>query len=317
MKFITAIFSILVISVISLAAFASGVIVDAKGNVTITLPNGKSSPAKVGTELPDGTKISTNDTSSASIMLMDGAIEEIGAKQNYTVGKKAKEAKSRTVIQGLALAMNEATATSSGPTVHGMVKMTQLGPNAPRPAPIALGNVFGPEGIYPAGTVIEIPKKLTFRWKMDSKFKFDNPVLVVEDASQKKLIIKKLSRSADNVTIKSKKMKLMPGGQYSWYFASRSNRKILGKSRRFNFATLSNAENNKLIQDSQKIAAMNMSQDGKQFLTAQLYYRAKMNDKMVKTLLPLWEKDHADGIKKLLYLGYLRMGQTINALKYR
>lgn len=317
MKHITAIVSVLIILIISPTLFAAGVIIDAKGKVNVTLPDGKSVPAKTGTELPDGTKISTDNNSSISIMLMNGAIEEIGIKQNYIVGAKEKEIKSKTVIQGLALAMNEATATSGGPTVHGMVKMTQLGPNAPKPVPISLGNVFGPEGIYPVGTTIEIPNKLTYVWKMDGKFNFSNPVIVIEDNSQKKLWVNKLSSTADKVTIKSKKMKLKPGKKYSWYLASRDNRKILGKSRRFNYSTLSDAEKNKLIRDSQKISTLNISQDGKEFLTAQLYYRAQMNDMMVETLLPLWEKNKTDAVKKLLYLGYIRMGQTHNALKYK
>ena len=297
--------------------FASGVLVDAKGTVTVSMPDGKKAPANTGVELPDGAKIAVAKASAASIMLMDGSIQEIGAEQTYTIGGQQKGATQRTVIQGIALAMNEATATSGGPTVHGMVKMTQLGPGAPKPGLVSLGNALGPQGIFPCETAIEMPGEVAFQWREGSKIDFSNPVIVVEDKTAKKLVVKKITPTISRITINAGELKIASGNSYVWYLASNENGKILGKSRHFNFSIISAADKKRLEDDRNKVEGLNMSSDGKQFLIAQLYFREKMLDTMVKTLLPLWEKDHADAVKKLLFMGYARMGLTEEARKFQ
>lgn len=317
MKLVKTLIMCALICALSATAYASGVVVDSKGEVKIKLPDGKTNQAKVGVELPDGTKISTAKSSSISIMLMDGSIEDIGEKKDYTIGGNKKEASSKTVIQGLALAMNEATTSTSGPTVHGMIKMTQLGPSAPTPSYISATNILGPYGIYPVGTIIDLPEEIAFSWRMDKQLNFTNPVVIVENAKGKKLVVKNVSPKDTQVAMKTAKLNLQQGENYSWFLASNEKRRIIGKTRRFNFGIISVKEKNILEQDKQKIMAMNISDDGKEFLFAQLYYRAKMNDAMVKTLLPLWEKEHTEALRKLLYLGYSRMGQTQELVKYQ
>jgi hypothetical protein len=112
-------------------------------------------------------------------------------------------------------------------------------------------------------------------------------------------------------------MQITSGNSYVWYLASNEKGKILGKSRRFNFSIISTANKKRLNEDRNKIEALNISSDGKRFLIAQLYFREKMLDTMVKTLLPLWEKDHSDAVKKLLFMGYARMGLTEEAKRFQ
>jgi len=303
--------------VFATSALASGVLVDAKGTITVTMPNGKRVAAKTGLELPDGTKVSAAASSGASVMLMDGSIAEIGAKQDFTVGKVVKSAGRRTVIEGIALAMNEATAAGSGPTVHGMVKMTQLGPGAPKARLSSIGSVLGPQGTYPVETTIELPAEITFEWRAGTKFNFANPVIVIEDSLNKKILIRKIAPSKSVITIKTDDLRLANGASYSWYFASDEKGKIMGKSRRFNFAVLSASEKRRFDEDKRKVETLQLSDDARRFLVAQLYFRARMMSAMVKTLLPLWEKDHADAVKKLLFLGYTRMGLSEEARKFQ
>jgi hypothetical protein len=297
--------------------FASGVLVDAKGTITLTMPDGKKAPTKTGVELPDGAKISVAKGAAASVMLMDGSIQEIGSGQTYTIGGRGKGATQRTMIQGIALAMNEATATSGGPTVHGMVKMTQLGPGAPKPGLLSLGNALGPQGIFPCETAIEMPGEIPFQWRDGSKIDFSNPVIVVEDNTGKQLVVKKITPTTSRIVINAGEMQITSGNSYVWYLASNEKGKILGKSRRFNFSIISTANKKRLNEDRNKIEALNISSDGKRFLIAQLYFREKMLDTMVKTLLPLWEKDHSDAVKKLLFMGYARMGLTEEAKRFQ
>jgi len=310
-------FAIIFINLLSLYAYASGVIIDSKGEIEIKLPDGRTTEAKLGVELPDGTKISTKKSSCISIMLMDGTIEDIGENKSYVIEANKKDTSSKTFIEGLALAMNEAKASSTGPTVHGMVKMTQLGPNASMPSYISATNLLGPYGVYPVGTIIEMEKDITFRWRMDKKLNFPNPVFILEDANRKKIIIKAINPEDTELTLKTSKLKLQEGKNYSWYLASNSKRRIIGQTIRYNFGIISQTEKNRLELDKQKIAKMNISADSKEFLIAQLYYRAGMYDAMVKTLLPIWEKEQSDAVKKLLYLGYSKMGQTQEMVKYQ
>ena len=309
--------SFLLLCALATPAFASGVLVDSKGSVAVTMPGGKKAAAKTGVELPDGTKISVGAKGAASIMMMDGSIQEIGSGQNYTIGSASKPKGKQTVINGIALAINEATATSGGPTVHGMVKMGRLGPGEPKPALIDVGAGLGPKGTYPVETTIEMPFQIIFEWSANSKFDFKNPVIVVENSTNNKIATRKIIPQRNNMAISANELKLSAGNSYSWYFASDEKGKISGKSRHFNFSILSDAEKKRMDDDIAKVKAINISEDGKKFLTAQLYFRSKMIDAMVKELLPLWQKDRSDAVKKLLFMGYARMGLAEEAKKYQ
>lgn len=308
---------VLMFCVFAWPAFASGVLVDAKGNVTVTTPEGKSAEAKTGLELPDGSKVSVGKNSSASLMMMDGSIEELGADQSITVGGQKQSAGKKTVIDGIALAMNEVSSGGAQPTVHGMVKMGRMGPGQPKPTISVSANQFGPEAIYPVQTTISDLSELTFLWKYGQKFDFKEPVIVINDVGNKQLAYKKISPQNGRLTASFAELKLSAGKRYSWYFASNEKGKMTPKSGRFNFTVLSPADKQKLDSDIAKVRAFNMSDDGKKFLIAQLYYRQQMIDSMVRELLPLWETNRTDAVKKLLNYGYLRMGQVEEAKKYQ
>ncbi len=301
--------------VFATSAFASGVLVGAKGAVNLSLPNGKATAAKTGVELPDGSKISVGKGGSASVMLMDGAIETLGSGQKYTVGQTDKSAGKRTVIDGIAIAMNEATASSSGPTVHGMVKMGQLGPGAPKPGIISAAGNQGLFAVYPINTAIGAAKQLTFKWNGGTQLKITNPTFIIEDGAGTRIVSMRADPAKGEVAADASK--LLPGNKYSWYYAADEHGKLLQKSRRFDFAVISDAEKKKLEGDIARVNSLDMSEDGKKFLTAQLYYRTRMVDAMVKELLPLWRTNPSDAVKRLLYMGYVKMGQTKEALKYQ
>ncbi|MFH1874615.1 MAG: hypothetical protein ABH859_05450 [Pseudomonadota bacterium] len=298
-------------------AQASAVIIDAKGKISIKTSDKKSVPAQIGQELPDGTQINPEKNSSISIMLSNGTIAEIASGQKYTVGKPGKAKQETTVIQGLALAMNEATATGAQPTVHGMVKMTTLGPGAPEPVVDSAGPGGDLRAEYPLNIALILPEAIDFSWNKDAKIDFPNPVLVIEDEQKKQLLVKNVDQKSSSLKINSHISKFQPGQNYSWYFASQTKGQIQGKTRRFNFSLLSRAAEQKLKSDLREIEKMNISKSGQDFLMAQLYFRAKMYDKMVEKLLPLWEQNKTDLLKKELFLGYHRLGKPSEAAKYQ
>lgn len=303
----------------TLPVFAGGVLVDVKGDVSVISSDKKESPAKIGMELSDGTKITTQKSSSASVMLMNGTIDKIDSKKTYTVGSEKQSVKNQTVIDGIALAMNEVIGNGSSSTIHGMVKMSRLGLGAPESKPFLVGDTFGPQGIYPVETAIVMPKEIYFHWKL-GKMDFPNPVVVVENDARQKIAVEKIGSPKSiilvPVYISLAKLKLVRGKSYSWYLASKTDKKFFGKSRRFNFSILSNEDEKRLNEDKQKIFAMDISDDGKNFLTAQLYYRFGMYHDMLNTLLPIWEKEKTDSVKKLLFFCYRHIGLEEEAAKF-
>lgn len=308
---------ILISLAFSASAFASAVLIDSKGSVKITSAKGADIPANTGSELPDGAKVTTSKNASASLMLMDGTIRELKNGEELVVGAPSKKMENKTVIEGITLAMKEATTKESGPTVHGMVKMNQLGPGSPKPALEPIGRALGHQGLYPAGIAMELPENINFKWEKDDKIRIDNPVIVIEGNNKEKLLVEKISLDKSEIEICSCKLSIHSGGEYSWYLASQDGDKILGKSRRFHFSILSEAEVQQLKKDSETINSMDMSEDGKNFLLAQMYFKYKMYDKMTETLLPLWKKEKTDTVKKQLFVGYTKMGITKEAMKYR
>ncbi len=317
MKLSIMIFSILTSLFLATNVLASAVIIDAKGKVLIKTPDKNEVSVNIGQELANGTLIKTKKNASASIMLNNGTIAEIQSNQEYIVGKPSKTKQEKTIVQGLALAMNEATSTEAGPTVHGMVKMTRLGPGAPQAPLKPIGGKAALRGEYPVNISIFMPKKIIFTWNKDAKIKFSNPVLVIDDKNKEHLLVRRINPKSNTLKVSICSCKFLPGQKYSWYFASKTKDNIKGKTRRFNFKILSKSAEKKIKKDLAAIDKMKISKPGKDFLKGQLYFRANMYDKMVATLLPLWKNNKTALLKKELFIGYKRLGNTEQAAKFQ
>lgn len=118
-------FSFLLIS--SLASADPGVIIDVKGKVTL---NG--APVKAGAKFADGAKIGVPKGGSAQLMFTSGAMKKLSGGDNFTAASgSAASSGDRPLINGITMALNDASTRSKGPVVHGMVK--ELG--GPKKAP--------------------------------------------------------------------------------------------------------------------------------------------------------------------------------------
>lgn len=117
------------------AAWAAGaVLVEAKGDVTITPPGKSALKAKTGLGIPEGTTIKTGANGTATVLLRDGRILKVTANKSVRVEQKATKDTS-TPIRGISVALNESTQRGSAPRVQGMVKAsapTQTGMTASR-----------------------------------------------------------------------------------------------------------------------------------------------------------------------------------------
>lgn len=317
-----------------------GVLIESSGPVKFTSKKGTEIAAVLGTELEPGTIVQAGEGGSAKVMLMDGELIQVSERKSYVVGTTPSQEEKKSMMRGLTIALNEAAkvklpaapteeveteeakpSAPQQPRVYGMVKM-----GSPRPTPQEraaqkkrVAKKRRPklelEAIYPAETTILMPKNITFAWNMN--LKFPKPVVVFEgpEGLYKRFDID--PKSPKSLTASAKELGLHKGNKYSWYLASRSDKKGRGRTRRFNFTIMSEAQEKSLKKDLATINETASTDDGRAFLTAQLYYNHKMMYDMVQTLLPLWNKNKSPAIKKLLKLGYARMGRASEARKYQ
>lgn len=121
----------IVVALLPLLAFAdSGVIVEAKGNVTIN-QQGKTIKAQTGTKFSDGVTITVPQNGSATLMFSNGSVKKLAGGEKFVAAKTAPGQTSGTsIVKGIAMAYNDAAKASKGPTVHGMVKAAPAGGQA-------------------------------------------------------------------------------------------------------------------------------------------------------------------------------------------
>jgi predicted Zn-dependent protease len=108
---------------LSFGAFAdSGVVIEAKGSVTIN-QGGKAVKAQTGAQFADGSIIDVANGGSATLMFSSGSTKKLASGEKYTAAKAAPGQSSGTpLVKGIAMAYNDATKASKGPSVHAMVK---------------------------------------------------------------------------------------------------------------------------------------------------------------------------------------------------
>ena len=310
-----------------------GVLIESSAPIEFASPKGKSFSAVVGTELMPGTTITAGTGGSARVMLMNGAIIEIPSGKKYVVGTVAKASEKQTMMRGLTLALNEAAEVSlpklpstapapqqkkSTPRVHGMVKMggPLITPKQKQEAQArrSVAPQKRLEAIYPSGTAIKPSKTITFKWNM--KVRFPKPLVVIVNpngSSETRFDI--APTSLTSATIPAQNLKR--GNKYTWYLASGKDKPGRARSRRFHFSVLTKEQEKHLAKDMRQIDGAASSHDGRAFLKGQLYFNYGMNYEMVQTLMPLWKKNKSSSLKKLLLLGYARMGRAEVAWRYK
>lgn len=301
-----------VVFLFSPRCFASGVLIDIKGDVKVGVPGAKESQGKVGAELSEGSTVIVNNGGAAVVMLSNGAIDQISSGSRYVVGKEAVQAKRINFGSSLALAMREATTSGEGPTVHGMVKEAK-GPKGLVKLP-GLATV-GINAIYPSGTSIRTANTIIFKWEAEPKIDWPKPALVIDDASKKHISISAVSVGSNELKVEISKAGIKKGQSYSWFLAQQEGG-INGKTRRFEFKILSDADEKNLDSDITKIRSLKMGPEGKDILVAQLYLGFMLNEEAVQAILPVWQKTKSPYVAKLLHLGFSRMGQQKEAESY-
>lgn len=113
----------IIVTLLAMPVFANpGVIVEAKGGVTIN-QQGKIIKAQTGAKFSDGVTIEVPKTGSATLMFSNGSIKKLAGGEKFVAAKTAPgQSSGGSIVNGIAMAYNDATKASKGPTVHGMVK---------------------------------------------------------------------------------------------------------------------------------------------------------------------------------------------------
>lgn len=306
--------SIMALLIIPSIGLASAVLVEAKGNVSIKLSDGSTPKAAIGLELPDQTKVTIGQNSSALVMLSTGAVDKIGASSAYVVGAKEKKEVKNSIINGFAVAMKEAVSDSENAIAHGMVKMGRLGPGAPMPE--SGTQTLGMKIYYPKETALFYKPNLEFKW-VEGGIDWDNPVLVIDDKDKKHIKVISLKKEMSKFSVSSSQLNLKKGEAYSWYLAQKNNEQIDGKTPRYNFSILSSAKQAELDRELAKINSLGLTEpSSKQFLKAQIYYNFKLYSDVVNLLLPIWEKEQTEGLRTFMFSAYQRMSINDEALKF-
>lgn len=294
----------LAIVLVSQLAHAA-ILVDASGGVTAKLPGGKVESAKVGLELPDGSVVDVAEGGKASIMYESGAMDQLNSAGSYTVGKSQQNAKRDNVGGGIAVAMKELMGSGSDPSVHGMIKRVPGSGNGPVQL-TGLG-AFGVQAIYPVSTTIIVTPTVTFTWQPKPAIDWADPAFVIDDAKKKHAFISPIGAKDTQFKLTGAASKLQKGAKYTWYLATGA-KSPKEKTIKFEFDTLSAEKQAQLTSDIKKIDSMGLSADGKNLLAAQLYYRLHLDREMVDALVPVWENNKTPFVKKMLYIGYWRLG---------
>ncbi|OGQ21867.1 MAG: hypothetical protein A3I05_00335 [Deltaproteobacteria bacterium RIFCSPLOWO2_02_FULL_44_10] len=298
------------------AAFASAVLVDAKGAVEVKIGD-KAVEPKVGLELPDGSSIKTKKGAKAQVMFLDGTIRTLVANESLIVGKLEKSGAQTTVIEGIQLALNEASQSGEGPTVHGMVKM---GPPATGKPKIILGSSsFGIEGLYPIHTTILMPKQdLVFMWSDTTKIDWTNPVLVVKNAEKKQMGIFSVPKGAKQLVVPLSQLKLKSGETYSWHLGYKQKGIMIVKGSHYPFTILGKKGEASLQKDIETIKTLEFSPKAETLMLGQVYYKYGLYHHTTEILVPLSQAGDVGGaVKQILFVSYLRMGLSSEMEKYR
>ena len=311
MKKILSFLSLAAVVLFSVPIFASGVLIDVKGDVKITGSSGKKIDAKIGTELIDASKIVVAKNSAAAVLLQSGAVDKISSGQTYIVGKDV--AKSRKSFgEGMTVAMRELSSKGKGPTIHGMVKDVK-GPDKSKKFIIDNQNEI--VALFPRQTSIRFNPKIEFSWNSKPAVNWQSPVIVIDDAQNQHIAVIDVPANSTAMSVDAVAAKLNKGESYSWYLATK-NPALKGKTSRFFFDIISAEKESKLESEIAEIRALGLGEQATNVLIAQVCFAAGLYNEVVDLLLPIWRSEKTNFTGKLLWLSYTKLAQGKKASEF-
>ncbi len=164
----------------------------------------------------------------------------------------------------------------------------------------------GIEGVFPVYGKISLQKEISFQWR-GRNVSGKKPVLCLFEREKNEDCFEVVGT---NKKITASQLGLRRGHAYQWYLGRMEKGKIIAQSRVFRFTLLSQEESEKLAKELEKTK-------GGLLLKGQIYYSFQMYHDMVALLEPRYKMATSEGLRKLLFLGYARLGRHHEAKKFR
>lgn len=283
-------------------AFAvSGVVVEKTGSLVLIRPNGEQKEARTGDTFDDGTTLSAKK-GRALLLFADGTL--LSLSPNQTLKRGEAPLKNGIPVGGLQNGLNAA---------FQQAKMGRPGERAPLDLGPPPGGI---QGLYPVAGNMQIPPSILFRWK-GKNISGENPALIFGES------LFFVMADAKNISLSRQELSLEKGNEYRWYLGRVENdphqtlKKPVAQSRVYSFRILSDKEDRRLQKELSRLSSLpTKTTEGREFLKAQVFYNYKMYHAMVDVLNSLHKKYRTPGIRKLLFLGYVRLGLDREAKKF-
>lgn len=166
----------------------------------------------------------------------------------------------------------------------------------------------GIEGIFPVyGNLQMSVPDFWFLWR-GKKIKGEKPVLVFREQGGKTQKTWDVSGKTGGLLVRTRSLNLKRGKEYEWFLGRLEGEEVIAQSRVFRFRILSKEESRRL----QKAIEQNKAK----FLKAQIYFNYRLYHDMVALLEPRYKMAPSESLRKLLFLGYVRLGRHHEAKKF-
>lgn len=165
----------------------------------------------------------------------------------------------------------------------------------------------GIEGIAPVYGALEPSPTLSFEWR-GKNILGDKPAFIIFEAGGFHHQPYFVGRDAKRISFETKELGLQRGKEYRWYLGRLEKKELIAQSRVFTFRILSEKESKNLARELVEAKAG--------FSKALVYYKYQMYHSTVDSLKVLYRERPTSDIKRLLYLGYVKLGRPREAKKY-
>ncbi|MDP2600835.1 MAG: hypothetical protein Q8P84_08920 [Deltaproteobacteria bacterium] len=288
-------------SVFSPAFAATGVVIQQGGGLYFVTPQGKKVKPQFGDEFYNGYKV-YNTKGRAVLLLFYGDLIDLEGKQKFQAGEGS--VKPRLYLPPPYTALEDA------------INVAKMGPVGVK-APLAIHPpVGGIQGIFPIYGDILPSSTLQFEWR-GKDILGEKPVFIIFEKHSKEQKIFSLKAGAKKFSINPAKEKIKEGAEYHWYLGRIKNGKPVAQTRVYSFEILSEKNQKKLSRDLEGLSALKLSsREGETFLKSQIFYHYKLYHNMIDSILPMYQKRPSRSLRRILYLGFVRLGRYSQAQKY-
>lgn len=185
-------------------------------------------------------------------------------------------------------------------------------------------NVFegGIEGIFPVAGAILPERVIRFEWRGES-LKGKKPAFIFLKEGTNRHQVFPVGADTKEITIGVGHLLGVPRLgvrhllNYRWYVGRLESGKPIAQSRVFSFSILTPTEGEALKNDLLQLEKRSLKTEGADFLKAQIFYHYRLYHEMVLTLQSLHQKFKSAAVRRLLFLGYVKLGKLNEAEKFR